>query len=255
MLRSEEVHVADAARGGLGQEEPPARHRSRSVMCQKLLGVRVAPRFRAALLDMSALDLVNRAVDRIAVVFAPSIRGAKSLQTGMCRTCVDPERIPDVCEGFARKRGLHRTHANLLVGREALSSLGEAGNAAVDRRLLEVAGFDLHLHPGKEPFAKLVDGVLRRLGFLVHDQLQPSPGGKVMVLEILVVRTHRDGDPLRLLPFNANTPARCPRRRFLFTKALIGLLDLHIPSSQDRASSASALILCPLVVIRRPDGA
>ena len=158
-------------------------------------------------------------------------------------------------KGFAREIGLHRAHFHLLIRRQAIPSLGQTGDATVEGRLLQIPSLNLNLHPIDELLAEFVEGVLRRLWLLRDDQLQPRSRGKVVIFEFRMIRPHLNGDPLGFLPFNANTPARCPRRRLLFTKALIILLDFHKPSSQVGASSASAFLPCPLVAIGCPDGA
>ncbi|THH35709.1 hypothetical protein E4Z66_11515 [Aliishimia ponticola] len=112
----------------------------------------------------------------------------------------------------------------------------------------------MNLHPFEKPLAEFVERILGRLGLGFLRQFQPSSCSEVVVFEVVMIGTDRDSDLLRFLPFNANTPARCPRRRLLFAEAFVSLADLHIPSSQDGASSPSGATFTLLFVAISSDG-
>ncbi|THH35708.1 hypothetical protein E4Z66_11510 [Aliishimia ponticola] len=100
VLRAKDVHVANTSRSGLSEKKPPAGHSAGSVVRQKPFRIRIAPRFCATLFDMSALDLVDRTIDRIPVILAPAVCCAESLQAGVRRPSACPERVSDVRESF-----------------------------------------------------------------------------------------------------------------------------------------------------------
>lgn len=103
-------------------------------------------------------------------------------------------------ERLSREGRSHNAHPQLFVRRQAVSGLGQIGLPAGKCGRSQIAGFDLYLHPLDEFFAQLAERALPRLRLNRHRQrqrqLRTGARGQIVVFEVGMVRTDREGDLL-----------------------------------------------------------